>query len=42
VLDIARVGRYLLSDPHAPQEGLAALISHNTEGLRAWQSFLSF
>jgi hypothetical protein len=41
VLDIARVGRYLLADPHAPQEGLEALTSHNTEGLRAWQSFLS-
>jgi hypothetical protein len=41
VLDIARVGRYLLTDPHAPQDGLEALTSHNTEGLRAWQSFLS-
>jgi hypothetical protein len=41
VLDIARIGRYLLSDPHASQDGLDALVSHNTEGLRAWQSFLS-
>jgi hypothetical protein len=41
VLDIARVGRCLLSDPYAPQEGLEALTSHNTDGLRAWQSFLS-
>jgi hypothetical protein len=41
VLDIARVGRYLLSDPYAPQEGLDALTSHNAEGLRAWQSFLN-
>lgn len=42
VLDIARVGRYLLTDPYAPQEGLEALKSHNTEGLKAWQSFLAF
>jgi hypothetical protein len=41
VLDIARVGRYLLTDPYAPQEGLDALKSHNTEGLKAWQAFLS-
>ncbi len=41
VLDMARVGRYLLTDPHAPQDGLDALVSHNSEGLRAWQSFLS-
>src|SRR5580704_11676901 len=41
VLDMARVGRYLLTDPHAPQDGLDALVSHNTEGLRAWQSFLT-
>ena len=25
VLDIARVGRYLLTDPYAPQEGIEAL-----------------
>jgi hypothetical protein len=41
VLDIARVGRYLLTDPHAPQDGLDALKSHNTEGIRAWQAFLN-
>jgi hypothetical protein len=41
VLDIARVGRYLLTDPYAPQEGLDALKSHNTGGLTAWQAFLS-
>ena len=41
VLDIARVGRYLLTDPYAPQEGLEALKTHNTEGLKAWQAFLS-
>ena len=41
VLDIARVGRYLLTDPYAPQEGMEALKSHNTEGLKSWQSFLN-
>jgi hypothetical protein len=41
VLDVARVGRYLLSDPHAPQDGLAVLKSHNSAGLMSWQSFLS-
>jgi hypothetical protein len=42
VLDIARVGRYLLTDPYAPQEGLEALKAHNTEGLKSWQSFLNY
>jgi hypothetical protein len=42
VLDIARVGRYLLTDPYAPQEGIEALKIHNADGLKAWQSFLSF
>ncbi len=42
VLDIARVGRYLLTDPYAPQEGIEALKVHNTEGLKSWQAFLSF
>jgi hypothetical protein len=41
VLDIARIGRHLLADPYAAQEGLDALIFHNSDGLRAWQSFLS-
>jgi hypothetical protein len=41
VLDIARVGRNLLTDPHAPQEGLEALRAHNAEGLRAWKDFLA-
>jgi hypothetical protein len=41
VLDIARVGRYLLSDPYAPQEGIEALKIHNADGLKSWQSFLS-
>jgi hypothetical protein len=41
VLDIARIGRHLLADPYAAQEGLDALIFHNSDGVRAWQSFLS-
>jgi len=41
VLDIARVGRHLLSDPYALQEGLDALKSHNSTGLLSWQSFLT-
>jgi hypothetical protein len=41
VRDIARVGRYLLADPHAPADGLAALTQHNLEGLDAWQSYLA-
>jgi hypothetical protein len=41
VLDIARVGRYLLTDPYAPQEGIEALKAHNADGLKAWQGFLS-
>ena len=41
VLDIARVGRYLLTDSYAPQEGLEALQTHNAEGVKAWQEFLS-
>jgi hypothetical protein len=41
VLDIARVGRYLLNDPRAIADGYAALISHNNDGLGAWRSFLN-
>jgi hypothetical protein len=41
VRDIARVGRYLLADPHAPADGLRALTQHNREGLDAWQSYLA-
>src|ERR1700683_2719991 len=42
VLDIARVGRSLLADPYAQQEGLNALKSHNSEGLKSWQGFLNY
>ena len=41
VLDIARVGRSLLADPCAQQDGLEALKCHNTDGLKSWQSFLA-
>ncbi|HTS48966.1 MAG TPA: hypothetical protein VMH05_13540 [Bryobacteraceae bacterium] len=41
VLDIARVGRYLLTDPYAPQEGREALKEHNSDGIKAWKEFLS-
>lgn len=41
VRDIARVGRYLLADPHAPADGLRALTHHNREGLDAWMSYLA-
>lgn len=40
VVDIARVGRQLLSDPQAASDGLEALTAHNTNALRAWNSFL--
>ena len=41
VRDIARVGRQLLSDPHAAQDGLHALTAHNTLGLQAWKQHLA-
>jgi hypothetical protein len=40
VQQIARVARYLLGDPHAPEDGFAALQRHNREGLEAWKAFL--
>lgn len=40
VLDIARVGRALLSDSHAASDGYAALVSHNQQGLVSWLNFL--
>ncbi|HEY7392028.1 MAG TPA: hypothetical protein VH640_26155 [Bryobacteraceae bacterium] len=41
VQQIARVARYLLADPHAPEDGLAALQRHNREGLESWKEFLN-
>jgi hypothetical protein len=41
VLDIARVGRGLLSDPRAAIDGYAALSAHNLQGTAAWLKFLA-
>ena len=41
VLDIARVGRYLLSDPNSGAEGLEALTKHNDVGLAEWGRYLA-
>jgi hypothetical protein len=40
VLDIARVGRALLTDPHAAVDGYAALTAHNQQGTVSWLRFL--
>ena len=39
--DMARIGRSLLSDRYASEDGLIALKRHNTDGLASWVSFLS-
>ena len=41
VTDIARVGRSLLGDSYAAEDGFEALTLHNTAGLDAWRSFLA-
>jgi hypothetical protein len=41
VLDISRVGRRLLCDPHAAMDGLRALESHVAGGIRAYEEYLS-
>ena len=40
VWEIARIGRQLLADPQAPQDGLDALTEHNRGGLDSWLAFL--
>ncbi len=40
VWEIARIGRQLLADPQAPQDGLESLIEHNRGGLDSWLTFL--
>ncbi len=40
VWDIARIGRSLLSDGMAAEDGMTALQTHNRHGLKAWLSFL--
>ena len=39
--DMARIGRSLLSDRYAAEDGFAALKKHNTDGLASWIEFLS-
>jgi hypothetical protein len=41
VLDISRVGRRLLCDPHAAIDGLRALESYVVQGLRAYHEYFS-
>jgi hypothetical protein len=41
VWDIARVGRHLLCDRYTAEEGMHALIRHNTEGRRSWEKFVA-
>jgi hypothetical protein len=38
-LEIALVGRRLLTDPHAAVDGVHALEAHNADGLHAWLDF---
>jgi hypothetical protein len=42
VLDISRTGLYLLNDPQAPSDGLAALAKHNRAALEAWKDYTGF
>jgi hypothetical protein len=42
VVEIARVGRSILSDSRAAQDGLAALQHHNSQGLNAWKRYLGY
>lgn len=39
-LDIARVGKQLLGDVRAGDEGFRALAKHNADGLAAWRKYL--
>ena len=41
MLDIARVGRQLLRDPHAAADGYRALQAYTRDGLAAWRAHLS-
>jgi hypothetical protein len=41
VLDIARVGRRLLCDPRAAEEGFHALQRFNSDGIRAYHQYLT-
>lgn len=39
-LDVARVGRALICDPHSVSDGVQALERHNQKGLGSWVDFL--
>lgn len=39
-VDVARVGRALICDPHAVVDGIKALEHHNANGVNAWEDFL--
>ncbi len=39
-LDVAQVGRNLITDPHAIIDGVRALERHNHNGLNAWAEFM--
>lgn len=39
-LDVAHVGRNLITDPHAIIDGVKALERHNSHGINAWEDFL--
>lgn len=41
VVDMARVGRSLLTDPFAAADGYAALLRSNQHGIAAWRHFLA-
>ena len=41
VLDISRVGRRLLFDPHAAMDGLRALEAHVADGIRAYEHYFA-
>lgn len=41
VLDIARIGRRLLCDPHAAMDGLRALESYVAQGIRAYEQYFA-
>jgi hypothetical protein len=41
VFDIAKVGRQLIHDPHAPAEGLQHLENYLHLGIQAWKKFLN-
>lgn len=40
VWEIARIGRQLLGDPQAIEDGLESLANHNTNGLSSWHKYL--